>query len=113
MVIGLASRHYPDLLPHFLASYAGDTLWALLVFLLLGLLFPTMSTLKVAVIALLFSWSIEISQLYHAPWLDEIRHYQLGALILGHGFLWSDILCYTIGITTGVIGELLYSNFAP
>lgn len=110
--LGLASRHYPDLLPHFLASYAGDTLWALLVFLLLGLLFPTMSTLKVAVIALLFSWSIEISQLYHAPWLDEIRNYQLGALVLGHGFLWSDILCYTVGITIGVIGELWCSNFA-
>ncbi len=113
IALGLASRRYPELLPHFLARYAGDTLWALLVFLLLGLLFPTMSTLKVAIIALLLAWSIEISQLYHAPWLDEIRHYWLGALVLGHGFIWSDIICYTVGITIGVIGELLGSDFTP
>jgi hypothetical protein len=29
---GLASRHYPELFPGFVAQYAGDTLWAAMVF---------------------------------------------------------------------------------
>ena len=105
--LGLASRRYPELLPDFISRYAGDTLWAVLVFLVIGLGLPSLSTWKVAAIALLFSLLIETSQLYHAPWLDEIRRYRLAALILGHGFLWSDLVCYSVGVTLGVIIEKL------
>ena len=42
-------------------------------------------------------YAIEGSQLCHAPWIDTIRHTRLGALVLGYGFLWSDIICYTVG----------------
>ena len=38
--LGLASRHYGALLPPFLSEYAGDTLWALLVFLGVSALRP-------------------------------------------------------------------------
>ena len=41
--------------------------------------------------------------LYHAPWIDNLRQTTLGGLVLGFGFLWSDIFCYTIGIIIGVI----------
>jgi hypothetical protein len=103
--LGLASRRYPDRLPEFIATYAGDTLWALMVFLLIGFLFPSLSTTKVAIITLCFSFCIEISQLYHAPWLDEMREYRLVALVLGRGFLWSDLVCYSVGVAMGVFGE--------
>ncbi len=105
--LGLASRRYPELLPDFISRYAGDTLWALLVFLIIGWVLPSLSTWKVAAMALLFSLLIETSQLYHAPWLDEIRRYRLAALILGYGFLWSDLVCYSVGVTLGVIIEKL------
>ena len=49
------------------------------------------------------SYLIEISQLYHAPWIDAIRATALGGLVLGFGFLWSDILCYTVGVLLGII----------
>lgn len=59
---------------------------------------------KVAcVLALVFSYLIEISQLYHAPWIDAIRATALGGLVLGFCFLWSDILCYTVGVLLGII----------
>jgi hypothetical protein len=105
LVLGLASRRYPEWFPDFIATYAGDTLWALMVFLLIGFLFPTLSTVKVAIFALGFSFFIEISQLYHVPWLDELREYRLVALVIGRGFLWSDLICYSVGIAMGVIGE--------
>ncbi|MDM8561386.1 DUF2809 domain-containing protein [Candidatus Parabeggiatoa sp. HSG14] len=109
-MLGLVSRWYPERLPHFIAIYAGDTLWALMVFFLIGLLFPSLPTVKVVVIALLFVFSIELSQLYHAPWIDDIRQYRLAALVLGRGFLWSDLVCYMGGILMGALAELSFQK---
>ena len=107
VILGLSSRRYSRVLPDFLASYAGDTLWALMAFLGIGALFPRWSTVRVCVTSLLFAFAIELSQLYHSPWVDQIRHTRVGGLILGYGFLWSDLLCYGVGITIGYILELL------
>jgi hypothetical protein len=41
---------------------------------------------------------IEVSQLYHAPWIDSVRHTTLGGLALGYDFDWRDLVCYAIGI---------------
>ena len=51
------------------------------------------------------SVGVELSQLYHAPWIDSIRETTLGGLILGFGFLWSDTACYTVGVGLGVLLE--------
>ena len=107
VVIGLSSRRYSRMLPEFIASYAGDTLWALTAFLVVGMLFPSWSTLRVCITALLFAFAIELSQLYHSPWVDQIRHTMGGGFILGYGFLWSDLLCYVVGISIGCTLEML------
>jgi hypothetical protein len=101
MVAGLASRRYGPRLPRWVVAYAGDALWALLVFWLVGLLRPNWRSRGVASVAWGFAIAIEISQLYHAPWLDSLRHTTLGSLVLGHGFLWSDISSYTVGVLAG------------
>lgn len=98
MVLGLASRKYGDVLPEFIAEYSGDTLWAAMVYWGIRFLFPSISIVKSVVISLLFSYCIEISQLYQADWVNIVRSTTLGALILGHGFLWSDMICYTVGV---------------
>lgn len=97
MVLGLASRKYDDVLPEFIAEYSGDTLWAAMVYWGIRFLFPSISIVKSVVISLLFSYCIEISQLYQADWANIVRSTTLGALIFGHGFLWSDMICYTVG----------------
>ena len=106
---GLASRsRYADFLPEFVATYSGDTLWALMVFLLVGFVFPRRSTIFVAVLAIGFSVTIEVSQLYQADWINGIRETRLGGLVLGFGFLWADLVCYTTGVATGVLGEWFF-----
>jgi len=110
VILGLASRRYSENLPEFISTYAGDTLWALMAFLLIGFLFPSLSILKVAAIALFFSFFIEFSQLYHAPWIDDIRQNRLAALVLGRDFLWSDLVCYSVGVAMGVMTELLWNK---
>ena len=59
-----------------------------------------------ALAAYCFCFVIELSQLYHAPWIDGLRHTRLGGLILGYGFLWSDLICYAVGVATGWLIEL-------
>jgi hypothetical protein len=107
VILGLASRRYSRQLPEFLAAYAGDTLWALTAFLGIGLLFPRWTTLRVCLTALLFAFSIEIGQLYHSAWIDHIRYTRVGGLILGYGFLWSDLLCYAVGVSIGGAVEIV------
>lgn len=98
ILAGLASRKYGNALPKFIAEYIGDTLWAAMVYWGLRFLFPSASILKVTAISLLFSYCIEISQLYQVDWANAIRNTTLGALVFGHGFLWSDMICYTVGV---------------
>jgi hypothetical protein len=106
-VLGIGSRRFPDRLPWFVAAYAGDTLWATAAFFGIGLLLPGVSTWRVATLALALSASVEASQLYHAPWIDSIRRTTLGRLALGSDFVWSDLICYAVGVGSGVVIEFL------
>ncbi|WP_460612124.1 ribosomal maturation YjgA family protein [Hymenobacter seoulensis] len=108
MVLGLASRRFGASLPAWVAAYAGDTLWALLVFWLVGVCWPRWPSKRVAVLAAGFAVAIELSQLFQAPWLRALRHTTLGSLVLGHGFLWSDLLCYAVGVLVGLGAERLW-----
>lgn len=107
VALGLASRRHAAALPDFIALYAGDTLWALLVYTLLTLACPRAAIPTRAMSALAFAFAIEASQLYRAPWIDALRASRLGALVLGSGFLWSDLACYTAGIACGAAVEAL------
>ena len=101
IALGLASRKFGSFLPGFISTYAGDTLWGLMVFLIIALIFNKKSSRSIASMAILISAAIEFSQLYQSPWINSIRDTTLGGLILGFGFLWSDLVCYLIGIMIG------------
>jgi hypothetical protein len=87
----------------FLTKYGGDALWALMVFFAFGFLFRSVTTLRLVLIALIFAWAIEFSQLYHAPWIDTIRAMRIGRLILGSTFNWPDLPAYVVGIMIGAL----------
>ena len=44
--IGLASRTFPVLFPRFMGKYPGDAFWALMIFLVGGVVFPGISTAR-------------------------------------------------------------------
>ena len=105
---GLASRSsQATALPDFVAIYAGDTLWALMVFLGLGFLFHAARTPVLAGAALGIAFAVEFSQLYEADWLNQIRATRLGALVLGKGWVATDLLCYAVGVGIGVVWEVV------
>jgi hypothetical protein len=105
VVVGLGSRRLGSFLPDFLVAYAGDTSWALALYLFLGLILPRWTTGRLAALTLFLSLLVEVSQLYHAPGIDSIRQTAVGGLILGFGFLWSDLVCYAAGVGLGVALE--------
>lgn len=111
MLAGLGSRILRPHLPAFVAEYAGDTLWALMLFLLVSTLLAGRPILTRAAISLALAFLVEISQLYHAPWIDSIRQTTLGGLVLGFGFLWADLVCYSVGIATGSLMEWWIGRF--
>ncbi|WP_242262848.1 DUF2809 domain-containing protein [Bacillus cereus group sp. BfR-BA-01511] len=107
IILGLSSRKFAFALPELLNDYLGDALWALMIFIGFGFLFPKIETKKLAFISLIFCCGIEMSQLYHAEWIDNIRATALGGLVLGYGFLWSDLVAYTIGVGVGFLFEFI------
>lgn len=111
IILGLCSRKLGHFLPGFIKLYSGDTLWGLMVFLVTGFILKKEQVYKVALIAALFSIFIETSQLYHSAWIDALRNTLIGGLVLGYGFLWSDIICYILGISLGVVFEKSFIGF--
>lgn len=108
MMLGLALRRYEDILPVFIGKYLGDVLWALMIYLIIAFLLKKVSAIKVSVISLLISYGIEFSQIYQNEWINNIRETVIGSLILGHGFLYTDLICYIVGIVLGFILEMLF-----
>ena len=104
-LFGLPSRLVPQYLPDFYVNYVGDGLWAMAIFFMLGFVFRSATTRRLVIISLAITYAIEVSQLYQADWINQLRHIKLIGLILGFTFLWSDLAMYTIGITVGALLE--------
>lgn len=107
VLLGLATRRYPHAFPAFIATYGGDALWAALVYWLLAILFLRMRPVVLAFATIAISFAVEISQLYHPQWLDAARSSGVGALVLGHGFVWSDLVCYVFGASGAALVDSL------
>jgi len=105
MGTGLAWRLPALSFSPFVRKYGADALWAWLVFLLIRIVRPQASVATSAAAAFGFAVAIELSQLYHAPWIDAIRATRLGALVLGSVFNWPDIPAYALGVVVGVLIE--------
>jgi glycopeptide antibiotics resistance protein len=78
MALGLFTRKMWGHLPDWINSRLGDVIWAVMIYFMAGFLFHRSSVKKVALIAILFCYFIEVTQLYHATWIDNIRQTTLG-----------------------------------
>lgn len=103
MLLGLLTRTAIIDFPDFVILYVGDSLWAMMVYWGICFLKPNWPIFKQVIAALLFAYSIEFSQLYQAQWINDIRHTQIGALVLGFGFQLSDLVAYACGVFIGAI----------
>lgn len=105
---GLLSR-WPWLgLPWPVAKWSGSILWAAMVHLIVAAVRPGASTVAKVGVAATIAIVVEVSRLYHAPWLDTFRITTAGALLLGRIFSPWNLVAYAIGITLAATGETLW-----
>ena len=93
IALGLLSRRVK-----FVPAACGDALWAMMVYCCFRIVLISKPMIISAVAALITSFAIEFSQMLTPDWLVKSRSTFLGHMLLGQGFLWSDLLAYTIGI---------------
>ena len=105
--LGLATRALPWL-PDFIRQHGGDALWATMVYWGFAFCFPSHSSWRIACIAISFAFLIEASQILEFPWLQKARDHRIGALVLGRGFLWIDLIRYAAGVGLGVAFDFAF-----
>jgi hypothetical protein len=110
IILGLASRKYQSNFSDTINLYLGDAIWAMMVYFFFRIFAFKTSILKHGFFCLINCYLIEISQLYHSPLIDSLRNTTIGGLVLGFGFLWTDIISYSIGILAAISFDLYLSN---
>lgn len=100
---GLASRQPPLQTWPIIGPWGGDAAWTMAACGGLRVLRPGWSPLRVAFAGYALSVAVEVSQLLDLWPLDDLRRTRIGALLLGRGFLWSDLLAYAGGAACHLI----------
>jgi len=90
-------------MPSFCLLYVGDVLWGAMFFVLYGCFWPAAPAWRVWSWAAATTVLIEVSQLWKAPWLAALRATTAGKLLLGDTFLWSDVVCVSLGATVAAL----------
>jgi hypothetical protein len=103
IVLGIASRKIVGI-----PLFVGDILYAVLIYFGFRWMFVKSKTAWQICLPLVFCFAIEIQQLSTAAGLVAIRETTVGHYVLGQGFLWSDLLCYTIGIGLAYVVDRFY-----
>lgn len=106
VLFGLLSRKFSNYFPDLINLFLWDSLRAMMIFFFCKLFWKNWKLKKIGLISLTFCFVVELSQLYQANWINIIRRTTLGGLILGRGFLWTDLLAYTIGICFWIIIDI-------
>ena len=93
IILGLLSRRFENI-----PEACGDAIWAMMVFCCWRIVLTRRKLTTVAITAFITSYAVEFSQILSSDCLLKIRSTFIGHMLLGQGFLWTDLIAYTIGI---------------
>ena len=91
--VGLLSRRVAAL-----PDACGDALWSMMVFCCWRIVLARKKPITIAAAALLTAFAVEFSQLVRYDWLDSFRSTFIGHMMLGQGFLWTDLVADAVGV---------------
>jgi hypothetical protein len=105
IVLGLTVHLHGDALGPTSRDLVGDTIWAAMIAWLVAAIVPRLSLRARSLWAMAICFAVEVSQLYHTPTLDLLRHTTIGQLTLGTGFDPRDLLAYIVGVLAAAFLE--------
>ncbi|MEO0480306.1 MAG: DUF2809 domain-containing protein [Planctomycetota bacterium] len=117
--LGLGTRSYEGPLGEWGRASGGGVFYVVLLALLPALVVPSWTRTSagrwfLALSATALSILVELSQLWHTPWLDELRQTRVGALALGSRFSELDLIAYPLGgLVSGGVLALVGRLAAP
>ncbi|MCP4833623.1 MAG: DUF2809 domain-containing protein [Phycisphaera sp.] len=80
-----------------IGPFGGDASWTMAACGGFRALLPGKGSMTLALLGFAASFLVEIFQAISIEWLDALRATRPGALLLGRGFLWSDLTAYSAG----------------
>ena len=101
--IGMLVHFHGGFLPPAVRDVLGDALWAVMIVWWIGVAAPRISLRARGLTSFAICVAVELSQAYHTPSLDALRHTVPGQLILGSGFDPRDFLAYAAGVVVAVV----------
>lgn len=90
----------------FIRPYGGDVLVGILIYCFVKSFLNTPIT-STALTVLVFCYIVEILQYFHYVDLLGLQHSKLARIVMGTGFSWIDMLCYTAGMFIVLLLERL------
>lgn len=105
IALGLALRAGGGVFGASVRDMLGDALWAAMIVWWTGVGAPAARLTARSTTALAICFGVELSQLYHTPWLDALRSTAGGHLVLGSGFDPRDLVAYGVGVLAAVLLE--------
>lgn len=100
--LGFLSKLYTGPAQNWFNNYAGDILYEIFWCLFFFLLIPHRKAIRQIPIWVFFvTCMLEFLQLWHPPFLQQIRANFLGRTLLGTTFVWWDFPHYAIGCIIG------------
>ncbi len=99
--LGLATRSATLPMPGVVRDYGGDLLSATCIFFGVRFSLPRLTLMICTFIGYLACLLIELQQLITWTPLRKLRDETPADILLGHGFLWSDLVCYAVGVGIG------------
>lgn len=99
--IGFLTKAYHGIAAHWVNDSFSGLLYVIFWCLVVYFLLPNASPKKIAFWVFIVTDLLEIAQLWHPPFLEYLRSFYLGKVLLGTTFTWSDFLYYAAGALIG------------
>ncbi len=100
--VGLATKAWAGVESGFVRANAGGALYVVFFTLVVAFIAPGVIPSIAAIRVFLATCAIEVSQLWHPPWLDPVRRSLPGRLVAGSTFDPWDFAGYALGAVAAV-----------
>ncbi len=95
--LGFLTKAYHGVGAHWVNDSLSGLLYVVFWCLVVYLLFPRYSVKNIAIGVFVVTSVLEVAQLWHPAFLEYLRSFYLGRVLLGTTFVWSDFVYYALG----------------